>query len=449
MKVELRKISEIQPYGKNPRQNDEAVDAVARSIREFGFRQPIVVDKDGVIVCGHTRWKAAQELGLKEVPVHVAKELTPEQIKAYRIADNKVADLASWDMELLPVELSELRGMDVDLELLGFSSEELEKMLGAMGTEGLTDEDAVPEPPDEAVTRPGDLWMLGNHRLLCGDAGKAEDVDRLLDGKRVHLVVTDPPYGVCVEPRSATAVAAHLAKKDKTRFHHQAMDMATGAIDPKKAKKKMRPKDRPLEGDFMSDEEFMDVLRAWFGNIARVLEPGRAFYIWGGYANTKNYRIALEQSGLYFSQSIIWVKVHAVLTRKDFMGNHEWCFYGWKEGAAHYFNPEIHNATDVWTVKKINPQAMVHLTQKPVELAVLAITYSSRPGENVLDLFAGSGSTLIGCEKTGRRCFMMEIDSLYCDVIVDRWQQFTGKAAVLERTGDSPIPVRAPQEAFK
>jgi len=427
MKIELRKISDIKPYDKNPRDNDGAVEAVARSIREYGFRQPIVVDAEGVIIVGHTRWKAAQKLGLAEVPVHVATDMTSAQIKAYRIADNKVAELASWDMELLPIELSELRGMDVDLELLGFSSEELEKMLGASGTEGLTDPDAVPEPPDEAVTQPGDLWVLGNHRLLCGDSSKDADVDRLLDGARIQLVNTDPPYNVKVAPRSNNAVAAAQASGEY--MGQQGMDAAIRGASAHATHEKLRPKDRPLANDFVSDEEFARLLRAWFGNIRRVLDDGRSFYIWGGYTNIWNYPHALRECELYFSQMIIWVKEHPVLTRKDFMGNHEWCFYGWKEGAAHYFNPEITNATDVWSVKKVNPQSMVHLTEKPVELAVRAMTYSSRPGENVLDLFGGSGSTLIAAEKTGRRAFLMELDPLYCDVIRQRWEEFTGKKA--------------------
>jgi DNA modification methylase len=194
---------------------------------------------------------------------------------------------------------------------------------------------------------------------------------------------------------------------------------------------KLRPKDRPLTNDFVSDEEFIQLLRAWFGNIRRVLEPGRSFYIWGGYSNIKNYPTVLTECELYFSQMIIWVKEHPVLTRKDFMGNHEWCFYGWSEGAAHkFFGPA--NITDVWSVKKVNPQSMIHLTEKPVELAVRAIQYSSLPGENVLDLFGGSGSTLIAAEQTGRNAFLMDVDQLYCDVIVQRWEQFTGKKAVLD-----------------
>ncbi|HEV57528.1 MAG TPA: chromosome partitioning protein ParB [Phycisphaerales bacterium] len=422
MKTELWSLDRLRPYEHNPRDNDAAVEAVARSIREYGFRQPIVVDADGVIVVGHTRWKAAQKLGLKTVPVHVATDLTPAQAQAYRIADNKVADLASWDMELLPIELSQLRGMDVDLELLGFSTAELENLLGVMGTEGLTDPDAVPEPPDDAVTRPGDLYLLGGHRLLCGDSGKAEDVDRLLDGATVQLVNTDPPYNVGVASRSNNAIAVSGDRP----IGQQGMDIAIRG-ETHTTTGKLRPKDRPLVNDFISDEQFARLLRLWFGNIQRVLEPGRAFYIWGGYSNIWNYPNALRESQLYFSQMIIWVKEHPVLTRKDFMGNHEWCFYGWKEGAAHYFNPEITNATDVWSVKKVNPQSMVHLTEKPVELAVRAMTYSSKPGENVLDLFGGSGSTLIAAEKTSRRAYLCEIDPPYCDVIVRRWEQFTGR----------------------
>ena len=196
MDIELRNIDDIRPYAKNPRLNDQAVEAVAVSLREFGFRQPIVIDADGVIIVGHTRWKAAKKLGLAKVPVHVAKDLKPEQAKAYRIADNQTATLAEWDYELLPIELKDLQAADFNLELLGFDADELAKILDPDGTQGLTDPDDVPAPPDEAVTRPGDLYILGNHRLLCGDSGKAEDVDRLLDGAKIHLVNTDPPYNV-------------------------------------------------------------------------------------------------------------------------------------------------------------------------------------------------------------------------------------------------------------
>jgi len=444
MKIELRPLAEIKPYEKNPRLNDAAVEAVARSIREFGFRQPIVVDADGIIVVGHTRWKAAAKLGLERVPVHVASELTPEQAKAYRIADNKLNEISGWNLELLPNELAELQALDVDLGLLGFNDDELSKLFSGDITDGLCDPDDIPEPPDEAIMQPGDLWVLGDHRLLCGDSAVALDVDRLLEGHPIHLVNTDPPYNVKVEPRSNNAIAAgnssfslmksqSLTKAvDATRggkglHHHQAFDVARQGAKHA-THKKLRPKDRPLANDFLSDDAFDKMLHAWFGNIARVLVPGRGFYLWGGYANVGNYPPVLKACGLYFSQSIIWDKQHPVLTRKDFLGAHEWCFYGWREGAAHVFlGPN--NVPDLWHIKKVNPQSMVHLTEKPVELAVRAMQYSSRVGENVLDLFGGSGSTLIAAEQTGRRAFLMELDALYCDVIVARYEKFTGKKA--------------------
>jgi len=429
MKIELRPLADIKPYEANPRINDDAIDAVATSLKQFGFRQPIVVDTDGVIVCGHTRWKAAQKLGLEKAPVHVARDLTPEQIRAYRIADNKTAELAEWNMDLLAIELDALRSIDVDLASLGFDEDELAKIFAGDIKDGLTDPDDVPAPPDAATTQPGDLWVLGDHRLLCGDSSSVADLDRLLDGQPIHLVNTDPPYNVKVEPRSNNAIAAGLSSFEAT--HHQKFDKARNP-GSKATHRKLRAKDRPLANDFVTDEAFDALLDAWFGNMARVLLPGRGFYIWGGYANLGNYPPFLKKHELYFSQGIVWDKQHPVLTRKDFMGAFEICFYGWREGAAHLF-PGPNNATDLWHVKKVNPQSMVHLTEKPVELAVRALQYSSRSGENVLDLFGGSGSTLIAAEQTQRHAFLMELDELYCDVIVERWEKFTGRKA--ERAG--------------
>jgi DNA modification methylase len=428
MQVILRALASIRPYENNPRLNDAAVDAVAASIRAFGFLQPIVVDEEGVILAGHTRYKTALKLGLETAPVLVAAGLAPAEAKAYRLADNQAAALSHWDGDKLALELAELQGMDFELNLTGFSADELLRLLGSETNEGQADPDAVPEPPDEATTQPGDLWLLGKHRLLCGDSCKPQDVDRLLDGSPVHLVNTDPPYNVKVEPRSNNAIAAGLC----SFAGYGNSDPGRDAVRcPEKAQptgKKMRAKDRPLANDFVSDEAFDRLLKAWFGNIARVLLPGRAFYCFGGFSNIGNYPPALKAAGLYFSQTVIWVKEHPVLTRKDYMGNHEWCFYGWREGAPHqFFGPN--NATDVWSVKKVNPQSMIHLTEKPVELAARAMEYSSKPGENVLDLFGGSGSTLIAAEQTGRKAFLMELDPLYCDVIVKRWQTFTGQEA--------------------
>jgi DNA modification methylase len=253
---------------------------------------------------------------------------------------------------------------------------------------GETDIEDVPLPPDEATTKPGDIWVMGGqHRLMCGDSSSPRTSTCCSTVQRIHLCNTDPPYNVKVEPRSNNAIAAGC-RRSSTRASRQgsATSTTSRAADlnryPEKAKpttKRLRAKDRPLANDFVSDEEFDRLLDAWFGNIARVLVPGGGFYIWGGYANCGNYPPFLKKHGLYFSQAVIWVKQHPVLTRKDFMGDHEWCFYGWKEGAAHrFFGPN--NVPDVWDVKKVNPQSMVHLTEKPVELAKRAIEYSSSPG---------------------------------------------------------------------
>jgi DNA modification methylase len=427
MHVALFNLDDIKPYDKNPRSNDQAVAAVAASIREFGFRQPIVIDERSEIVVGETRYKAARLLGLKQVPVHVAIGLTPAQLKAYRIADNKTAELAEWDHDRLVQELADLQELQFDIDVTGFSADELQALLGVDPVPGLCDADAVPEPPETPVTQSGDLWILGDHRLLCGDLAKADHLARLLDGQVVHLLNTDPPYNVKVEPRSNNAIAAGLSSYQVT--HHQKLDVVRHPAKAQPTTRRLRAKDRPLTNDFVSEAEFDRLLRVWLGNIAQVLQPGRAFFIWGGYSNIGNYPAALQAAGLYFSQQIIWVKEHPVLTRKDFLGNHEWCFYGWREGAAHEFlGPN--NVTDVWSVKKVTPQAMVHLTEKPVELAVRALQYGSRPGENLLDPFSGSGSSLIAAEQTGRKAFLMEIDGLYCDVIVKRWEQFTGQKAL-------------------
>lgn len=440
MKIEYRKLLEVIPYERNPRVNDNAVDAVAVSIREFGFRQPIVVDLAGVIVCGHTRWKAAAKLGLEKVPVHVARDLTPAQIRAYRIADNKVADLATWDLKLLPLELKDLQALDVDLGLLGFGPDELSKLLGTPIGDGQCDPDEIPAPPDEAITQTGDLWQLGDHRLLCGDSSSAADVDRLLDGAAIHLVNTDPPYNVGVEPSSSGSAPGGQRPHSWRSMASQVADgirPARGGYQRNQAGAgKVKAKGRRLANDFLPESEFEAVVRAWFGNIARVLEPGRSFYIWGGgypaeagtKSNNELFPCTLRQLDLRFSQLIIWDKGYGVINRKDFMGQYEVAFYGWREGAAHLFvGPN--NVTDIWTVKKVAQTQMVHLTEKPTELATRAMSYSSRPGEHVLDLFGGSGSTLIAAEQTGRKAFLMELDPLYCDVIVSRFEKFTGKAA--------------------
>jgi DNA modification methylase len=411
------------PY--NPRTiSDHDLEALARSMAAFGVVEPVVVNRrTGRIVGGHQRVKAAQALGIEQLPV-VHVDLDESQEKQLNLALNRIS--GEFDLEKLSDILRELEADGVDLDLTGFTTAEIDDLIRGMEppVEGLTDPNLVPEPLDEPTTQPGDLIYLGSHRLLCGDSSDLDQVKEVLGDERIHVVNMDPPYNVAVEPRSNNAIAA----AGKSRTHHQGLDLARFP-DKSTPTGKMRARDRTLENDFLSDEEFAKLLRGWFKNAAWALEPGRAFYFWGGYANVANYPPAIAEAGLYFSQTIIWFKEWPVLTRKDFMGNHEWAFYGWKQGAAHYFNPGITNAPDVWRVKKVNPASMVHLTEKPVELAERALTYSSRKGENVLDLFGGSGSTLIAAERLGRRAFLMEIDPAYCDVIVRRWQEYTGQEA--------------------
>ena len=435
--VSLVDIAKVRPYASNPRNNDGAVDAVAASIKEFGFRQPIVVDEKGVVIIGHTRLKAAYKLDMTQVPVHVAKGLSPEQTRALRIADNKTHELSTWDNKLLSAELAALAkaAPNIDFTQFGYSQGAIDVLLSAPGNAGETDPDNVPAPPDKAKSKRGDIYQLGAHRLMCGDSGSVADLDRLLNGAKIHLVNTDPPYNVNVQPRSNNAIAAGLSSFGETNvkptIHQQKADHAKAIKEGRSTKtthKQLRAKDRPIANDFVSDADFEKMLDAWFGNIARVLIPGCAFYIWGGYSNWGNYTQAFKKQELHFAQGIIWNKMHPVLGRKDFMNSHESCFYGWREGAAHrFFGPN--NATDMWEVKKVHSASMVHLTEKPVELARRAIEYSSQQGENVLDLFGGSGSTLIACEQTGRKGHLMEMDPLYVDVIIERWEKFTNKKA--------------------
>jgi DNA modification methylase len=410
---------------------DKQLSALKDVISEVGWAGALLYnERTGRLIDGHARKKISR--AKEKVPVLVGS-WTEEQEKKILATLDPIGSLAEADHSALQALLQSVQTESdaVQALLKDLAAGEVVPIFDPGATPGLTDPDDVPEPPDEATTRPGDLWILGNHLLLCGDSSKPEDVDRLLDGAVIHLVNTDPPYNVKVEPRSNNAIAAGQSSFEGTK-HHQAADLARHPEKAKPTGKKLRAKDRPLANDFVSDEEFDRLLHAWFGNIARVLLPGHSFFCWGGYANVANYPPVLKDTGLYFSQWIIWVKEHPVLTRKDFMGNHEVCYYGWREGAAHHwFGPT--NAVDVWPIKKINPQSMIHLTEKPVELAVRAMQYSSREGENVLDLFGGSGSTLIAAQQTGRKAFLMEIDPLYCDVIVQRWENFTGQKAEVQR----------------
>lgn len=445
---ETRQVKSLTPSARNARTHTPAqVAKIAAAIKQWGWTNPVLVDEAGGIIAGHGRILAAALLGIEAVPVIVARGWTDAQKRAYLIADNQIALDSGWDRELLSAEMIELKALDFDLKLIGFDAPDLEGLMS--GPINLAqDIDDVPLPPDDATTRPGDLWVIGKqkHRLLCGDSSNAEHVARLCDGNPIHLFNSDPPYNVKVEPRSNNAIAAgNSSFAPQKQSHHQKMDLARHPEKGKRTTTQMRAKDRPLANDFITDEDFAAILRKWFNNASHHLVEGRAFYIWGGYANCANYPSAMLEAGFYFSQALIWVKEHPVLTRKDFMGNHEWCFYGWKEGAAHkWYGPN--NVPDVWPVKKLNHTSMVHLTEKPVELAVRAMQYSTLRNENVLDLFGGSGSTMAGAHEAERRAFLMEIDMPYADVIVNRMQKLTGIAAVLEGDGRTFEQVKAERE---
>jgi hypothetical protein len=297
-KLEHWCIDRLKPYERNPRTHSpEQITKIAASLIEFGWTNPILVDGDSGIIAGHGRLLAARELGMTTVPVIVLPHLTEAQRRAYVIADNQLALEAGWDEDLLAEELKALEDLDFDLELTGFDLDELHGYL----EDEFAEEVAAPEPPEDPVSRPGDLWLLGDHRLLCGDSSDPATVDRLLAGEPVHLANTDPPYNVKVEPRSNNAIAAGLSSFAGLR-HHQRFDLERHNAEAV-GKGRMRPKDRPLANDFVSDEAFDEMLAAWFGNIARVLLPGRSFYIWGGYANVANYPFVLKAAGLYFGAS--------------------------------------------------------------------------------------------------------------------------------------------------
>jgi len=397
MHVELRPIDSIRPYEKNPRLNEQAVDAVAASLKEFGFRQPIVVDLDGVIIVGHTRYKAARKLGMTHVPVHVA-DLTPAQAKAYRIADNQTATLADWDQALLPLELGELRDMDFDLALLGFEPDELTRLMAGQVSGGLTDPDDVPDTPEEAETKPGDLWLLGEHRLLCGDSTREEDVRRLMGGETAKMLFTDPPWNVAIG-------------KDSNPRHRQRQG---------------------LKNDDLPDEQFQRLLDGFVASAKPVVR-GDVYCVLGA-SEWPRLDATLRGHGYHWSATIIWVKDQFVLGRSKYHRRYEPLWYGWHSAGKTSFN-DRRDLDDVWEIPRPR-RSEEHPTMKPVELAARAIQYSSVEGDGVLDLFGGSGSTLIAAEQTGRKAYLMELDPLYCDVIVQRYEQFTGKKAQRQECGN-------------
>jgi DNA modification methylase len=402
-------VEKLIPYARNARTHSaEQVAQIAASIAEFGFVNPVLIGPDNVIIAGHARLLAARKLGMTEVPVIVLDHLTETQRRALVLADNRLALNAGWDEEMLRVELESIRDDGFDLELTGFSDDELEDLLREPEevVAGNTDEDAVPEAPETAVTVPGDVWLLGDHRLLCGDATQIEAVEKVLAGGLADMVFTDPPYNVNY-----------------------------GAT----MKDKLRGKKRKIANDDLG-EGFEQFLRDACVNMLSVTKG--AIYICMSSSELHTLHRAFTESGGHWSTFIIWAKNVFTMGRSDYQRQYEPILYGWKEGTDHYWCG-ARDQGDVWFVKK--PIANdLHPTMKPVELVERAIRNSSKSRDAVLDPFAGSGATLIACEKTGRQARLIELEPKYCDVIVRRWQQFTGKQAVLEasgRTFDESAPV--------
>lgn len=382
MNIKSMKLEELKEYSNNPRLNDEAVEYVAKSIEEFGFKVPIIVDKDNVIVAGHTRKKAATRLGLKEVPVIVADDLNADQIKAFRLADNKVAEYSEWDMDLLMIELNDI---EFEMEDFGFDDAEIEDI------EEAEEDDFEVEVPEEPKSKLGQIYQLGKHRLMCGDSTKQEDVDELMDGKKVDLFITDPPYNV--------------SYTGKTK------EMLT------------------IENDEMADEDFRQFLADAFKTADEVMKLGSAFYIWHADLEGYNFRGACKDIDWQVRQCLIWVKNSMVMGRQDYHWKHESCLYGWKPGAAHKWEAD-RKQTTVLEFDRPNKN-LEHPTMKPIPLFDYQIKNNTVKGDNVLDLFGGSGTTLIACEQSGRESYTMELDPKYVDVIIKRWEEYTGKKAVL------------------
>lgn len=401
LEIEQWPIERLLPYAANARTHPEdQVAQIAGSIAEFGFNVPCLVDECGVLIAGHGRLLAARRLGLPEVPVIRLGHLTDAQARAFRIADNQIALNAGWDDTLLAAELARLKEDGIDLDLLGFGEDELDRLLdGLDGADGATEgENDIPEPPAQPVTRPGDLWLLGAHRLFCGDATSAADVGRLLSGTVPHLMVTDPPYGVEYDPawRNEAGVSATAR---------------TGRV---------------------SNDDRADWREAW------ALFPGDVAYVWHAGVHARTVAESLEACGLMIRSQIIWAKPRFVLGRGDYHWQHEPCFYAVRKGANGHWQGARDQST-LWMIGSggDEDEATTHGTQKPVECMRRPIVNNSRRGDLVYEPFAGSGTTIVAAESVGRVCLALEIDPRYCDVIVERWQAFTRSAAILDGDGRS------------
>lgn len=382
MKIEQRKVADLVPYAKNTKKHDKKQIAnVAESIKQYGFVQPVVIDKDGVIVIGHCRVLGAKKLGMKEVPCVCVDDLTPEQVNALRIVDNK-SNESAWDLDYLAEELAavDLSAFDFDF---GIEEEEEE-------TE-IVEDDYEAEIPEEPYVKVGDLYQLGRHRLLCGDSTSANDVQRLAGGAQVDLLITDPPYNVDYEG---------------------------------KTKEKLK-----IQNDKMENDSFRQFLIDAFKNEDLVMRPGAVFYIWHADSEGYNFRGACSDAGWKVRQCLIWNKNSMVMGRQDYQWKHEPCLYGWKEGAGHLWASDRKQTTILNFDRPTKND--LHPTMKPIALFDYQIKNSSKAGDAVLDLFAGSGTTIIACEQNGRKAFSMEFDPRYAQAIIQRWETFTGEKAVL------------------
>lgn len=402
MQVCTLPLSRITPYARNPRKNAAAVAKVKASLQEFGWQQPIVVDCDHVIVAGHTRYLAALELGWRDAPVHIATELTPAQAKAYRLADNRTGAEAEWDFDLLKLELEDLSGLDIDLDVLGFEEQELRQIADFGLNSGLEGEDEAPQLQEQAVSRPGDLWTLGKHRVLCGDATSQEDVHRLLEGVQPLLMVTDPPYGVEYDADWRNRLALGWAKSQSIAL-------------------------------VQHDDQIN-----W--SAAYTLFPGDVVYLWHpAGANSVDFYHSLVDCGFEVRMQIIWAKPHFPIGRGHYHVQHEPCWYAVRKGQTAHWSGD-RKQTTVWQIanssafKKSTDEADAHRTghstQKPVECMRRPMLNNSSPGQAVYDPFLGSGTSIIAAETCNRVAYGLEIEPRYVDMIVRRWQQFTSKQAV-------------------
>jgi len=392
MQIKEVEVTALIPYAKNSRTHDDAqVAQIAASIKEFGWTNPILVDGDKGVIAGHGRLLAARKLGMAKVPTIELKDMTEAQKKAYVIADNKLALNAGWDTNFLSLELQELKDQDFDLTLLGFDDKELDALLAPETTEGLTDEDSVPETPIEPKTKLGDIYILGNHRLMCGDSCSVTDMDKLVNGRQVDMWLTDPPYNVAYEGKTKDALT--------------------------------------IQNDSMDNAGFRQFLRDAYVTADTVMKAGAVFYIWHADSEGYNFRGAAYDAGWKVRQCLIWKKSTMVMGRQDYHWKHEPCLYGWKEGAGHLWATD-RKQTTILEFDKPSRNGE-HPTMKPVALFEYQMLNNTKGGDIVLDSFGGSGTTLLAAEKNGRIAYLMELDPKYCDVIVKRWEDFTGKKAIL------------------